>query len=97
MHNSDHRAQLTIVPREELAKRVVEGRLRLAKWVRRYREQATAGLRDRTSRPDRSSRSTLKERIMEIERLRRQRWTAVRIAEPLGLSAATASRVLRHM
>ena len=86
MDNYHHHARLTIVRREELAKCVVEGRLSLkeaqaefklsrqsaAKWVRRYREQGAAGLRDRTSRPHRSPRSTSKQRIMEIERLRRQ-------------------------
>jgi transposase InsO family protein len=34
---------------------------------------------------------------MEIERLRRQRWTGVRIALKLGLSHATVSRVLRRL
>ncbi len=34
---------------------------------------------------------------MEIERLRRERWTGVRIAQQLGLSAATVSRVLRRL
>jgi len=106
-----HHARLTIVRREELAKRVLEGRLSLkeaeaefklsrqsaAKWVRRYREQGVAGLRDRSSRPCRSPRGTSKERIMEIERLSRQRWTRVRIAQQLGLSAATVSRVLRRL
>jgi transposase InsO family protein len=106
-----HHARLTIVRREELAKRVLEGRLSLkeaeaefklsrqsaAKWVRRYREQGVAGLRDRSSRPVRSPRSTSKERVMEIEQLRRQRWTGVRIAQQVGLSPATVSRVLRRL
>ena len=34
---------------------------------------------------------------MEIERLRRERWTGVRIAQQLGLSPATVSRVLRRL
>jgi transposase InsO family protein len=34
---------------------------------------------------------------MEIERLRRQRWTGVRISQQLGLSHATVSRVLRRL
>jgi IS30 family transposase len=34
---------------------------------------------------------------MEIERLRRQRWTGARIAQQLGLSAATFRRVLRRL
>jgi transposase InsO family protein len=106
-----HHARLTIVRREELAKKVLEGRLSLkeaeaefklsrqsaAKWVRRYREQGVAGLRDRSSRPHRSPRSTSEERIMEIEQLRRQRWTGVRISRQLGLSTATVSRALRRL
>jgi transposase InsO family protein len=106
-----YHARLTIVRREQLAKGVLEGRLRLneamaefklsrqtaAKWVRRYREQGVAGLKDRTSRPHRSPRSTSEERLMEVERLRRQRWTGVRIAQQLGLSTATVSRVLRRL
>jgi transposase InsO family protein len=106
-----HHARLTIVRREQLAKRVVAGGLSLkeaeaefklsrqsaAKWVRRYREQGVAGLRDRSSRPHRSPRRTSEERVMEIERLRRERWTGVRIARQLGLSPATVSRVLRRL
>jgi IS30 family transposase len=34
---------------------------------------------------------------MEIEQLRRQRWTGVRIAQQLELSPATVSRVLRRL
>ena len=89
-----HHARLTIYSRKHLARSVVEGRLSLceaaaehglsrqsaAKWVRRYREQGVAGLKDRSSRPHRSPRGTSGERIMEIERLRRQRGTGVRIA-----------------
>jgi transposase InsO family protein len=106
-----YHARLTIVRREELARRVLEGRLSLkeaeaefklsrqsaAKWVRRYREQGAGGLRDRSSRPHRSPRGTSREKIVEIERLRRERWTGVRIAQRLGLSAATVSRVLRRL
>src|ERR1700757_3670084 len=106
-----HHARLTIVRREELAKSVWGGRLSLkeaepefklsrqsvAKWVRRYRDHGVAGLKDRSSRPHGSPRSTSKERIMEIEQLRRQRWTGVRIAQQLGLSRATVSRVLRRL
>src|SRR5260370_34653289 len=92
-----HHARLTIVRREELARGVLEGRQSVAKWVRRYREQGVAGLNDRSSRPHRSPHGTSKERIMEIEQLRWQRWTGVRIAQQLGLSRATVSRVLRRL
>lgn len=106
-----YHARLTVVRREELAKGVLEGRLSLkeamaefklsrqsvAKWVGRYREQGVAGLKDRSSRPHRSPRGTSQERIMEIEQLRRRRWTGARIAQQLGLSHATVSRVLRRL
>jgi transposase len=59
MDNYHHHARLTIIRREELCRRVLEGRLSLneamaefklsrqsaAKWVRRYREHGVAGLR----------------------------------------------------
>jgi DNA-binding MurR/RpiR family transcriptional regulator len=37
------------------------------------------------------------DRIEQVERLRRQRWTGVRIAQQTGLSRATVSRVLRRL
>src|SRR5437879_5339579 len=106
-----YHARLVVYSREQLAKSVLEGRLSLkeaaaefrlsrqsaAKWVRRYRDHGVAGLKDRSSRPHRSPRGTPQERIMEIEQLRRQRWTGVRIAHRLGLSQATVSRVLRRL
>jgi transposase len=92
-----HHARLVVYSREQLAKDVLEGRQSAAKWVRRYRDHGVAGLKDRSSRPHRSPRGTSKERIMEIEQLRRQRWTGVRIAQQLGLSRATVSRVLRRL
>src|SRR5882757_1967118 len=106
-----HHARLVVYSREQLAKSVLEGRLSLkeaaaefrlsrqsaAKWVGRYRDHGVAGLKDRSSRPHRSPRGTPKERILEIEQLRRQRWTGVRIAQQLGLSHATVSRVLRRL
>jgi len=106
-----YHARLVVSSREQLAKSVLEGRLSLkeaaaefrlsrqsaAKWVGRYRDHGVAGLKDRSSRPHRSPRGTPKERILEIEQLRRQRWTGVRIAQQLGLSHATVSRVLRRL
>jgi transposase InsO family protein len=94
--------------REELAKEVLEGRLSLkeaaasfklsrqsaGKWVRRYREAGREGLADRSSRPKRSPRLTGSELVQRVERLRRERWTGVRIAQATGLSRATVSRIL---
>jgi transposase InsO family protein len=106
-----HHARLTIYSRERLAKRVIERQLSLkeamaefklsrqsaAKWVRRYREQGLAGLRDRSSRPRRSPRSTSSELVSQVESLRRERWTGVRIAQATGLSRATVSRILTRL
>ena len=103
-----HHARLTVVRREQLAKDVLEGRLSLreaaaecrlsrqsaAKWVRRFRELGAVGLADRSSRPHRLPRCTAPELVQQVEQLRRQRWTGVRIAKATGLSRATVSRIL---
>src|ERR1700743_557248 len=94
-----HHARLTVHGREALAKRVVEGRLRLceaaaehrlsrqsaAKWVRRYREAGVDGWRDRSSRPRRLRQPTSEQQAACVEALRRERWTGVRIAQATGL------------
>src|SRR2546425_11759722 len=94
--------------REVLCKRVVEGRLSLCeaaaehglsrqsagKWVRRYRERGVEGLQDRSSRPHRLRQPTSPELVAQVEALRRERWTGVRIAQTTGLSRATVSRIL---
>lgn len=103
-----HHARLTVHSRELLARKVLEGQLSLreaaaecrlsrqsaAKWVRRYREQGRAGLADRSSRPHRSPRRTSPQLVQQVESLRRQRWTGVRVAQATGLSRATVSRIL---
>lgn len=106
-----HHARLTIYSREQLAKSVSEGRLSLreaaaecrlsrqtaAKWVRRYRLEGLAGLKDRSCRPRRCPRQTPEELVIQVEALRRQRWTGVRIALELKLGPATVSRILRRL
>lgn len=103
-----HHARLTIHSRERLAREVVEGRLSLreaaaecrlsrqsaAKWVRRFREQGRAGLEDRSCRPHHCPRRTPPELVARVEALRRERWTGIRIAQAIGLSRATVSRIL---
>ena len=103
-----HHARLTVHSREQLARNVIERRLSLreaatgsglsrqsaAKWVRRYREQGKAGLADRCSRPHHCPRTTAPELVGQVEQLRRQRWTGVRISQTTGLSRATISRIL---
>jgi len=103
-------ARLTAYSREQLARRVLDQGVTLklaaasfnvtaktaAKWVRRYREAGAAGLGDRSSRPLRSPRltaSSLSEQVLDLRRLRYNGW---RIAQALGLSRATVSRILRR-
>jgi transposase InsO family protein len=106
-----HHARLTVHGREQMCRAVVEGRLGLcaaaaayrlsrqtvSKWVRRYRVQGVVGLRDRSSRPQRSPRRTgeaVEQRVIE---LRRGRLAGYRIARETGLSVATVSRILRRV
>jgi transposase InsO family protein len=103
-------ARLVVHSREQLARLVIEqGQTRkaaalafhvsektAAKWVRRYREQGPAGLRDRSSKPHRSPRKTtspLLERVLSLRRERRNGW---QIAHELQLGRATVSRILRR-
>src|ERR1017187_4819161 len=100
-----HHARLTIYRREELAESVIQERLSLkeaaaefklsrqsaAKWGRRFRTEKQPGVRARSPRPPRSPRSTSPELSARVQRLRRERWTGVRIAQSTGLSRATVS------
>ncbi len=64
------------------------------KWWRRF--QAGEGLENRSSRPQCSPHALSAERRAQIEALRRQRRTGRLIAQALGVSTATVSRVLRR-
>jgi transposase InsO family protein len=64
------------------------------KWLKRYREEGLSGLLDRSSRPHRLYRPTPAASVERIAELRRQRWTGRQIAEAVGVSPATVSRVL---
>ena len=104
-------ARLTVFSRELLARKVMEQGCTLklaaasfnvsaktaAKWVRRYREGGVATLVDRSSRPQRLRQPTLPEVVQRVERLRRERWTGFRIAQVMGVSRATVSRILRRL
>jgi transposase InsO family protein len=104
-------ARLTPAGREAMVRRVVEGGqtpqavseavgvcpCTVRKWVERFRAQGVAGLRDRSSRPQRARQPTPPETLARIEALRRQRWTGAQIARETGVSKATVSRVLRRL
>ena len=70
----------------EAARRFRVSRATAAKWVRRYREEGEAGLRDRCSRPHRSPRFTPQPVAAGVLRLRRASGTGGRTASP-GTSA----------
>lgn len=107
--NVHKNARLTPCRREELVTRVLRGEpvadlarqggisLRTArKWLARYRAEGPCGLQDRSSRPHRSPRATAPAIQLGIKVLRHQRWTCAQIAGAVGVSAATAARILRR-
>jgi transposase InsO family protein len=103
-------ARLTPILRGELANKVLSQGVTLnsaaaefkvtpktaAKWVRRYRQQGRAGMQDRSSRPRHCPRRCRAQQVTQVEQLRRQRWTGLRISLTTGLSRATVSRILRR-
>ena len=68
----------------------------LWRWMRRAREDGTAGLADRRSTPRRMPRRTPRQRVERILRLRRRRLTAAAIARRLAMSRTTVAAVLRR-
>jgi transposase InsO family protein len=68
-----------------------------AKWVRRYRAQGDAGLRDRSSAPHQIPHRTPADRVEVLELLRRLRMTSSEIAECLGMALSTVSAVLKRI
>ena len=64
------------------------------KWKRRFTEAGEAALVDRSSRPLRMPRQTHADRVDEVLRLRRRRYTGPQIAARMGLSTATVARIL---
>jgi transposase InsO family protein len=69
----------------------------IRKWVGRYQAAADAGLYERSCRPHHSPRATSAAVVVEIERLRRQRWTALEIAEAVQLGRSTVARLLGRL
>ena len=108
--NVHQNARLTPLRRRELVVRLARGeRLgRVAaqlgisartarKWWGRFRTEGAPGLADRSSRPHRSPRQTAPAVALGIKVLRRQHWTCAEIGQAVGVSAATAARVLRPL
>jgi transposase InsO family protein len=68
----------------------------VAKWVARFKAEGVVGLRDRSSKPLSSPSQTSITTADTVEVLRRQRRTQQHIADELGISKATVSRILRR-
>jgi transposase InsO family protein len=103
-------ARLTWFGRERIVRQVASGQTPKAvaqaagvcprtvrKWVDRYRREGLAGLRDRSSRPQRLRKPTPQTVVEQVEGLRRARRTGKQIAAELGISPATVSRILRRL
>jgi transposase InsO family protein len=102
-------ARLTPKGREEMVRAVVDRGMTQAaaaqqfntsaktvgKWVKRYRAEGVECLRDRSSRPHSSPSQIPPATCEAIESLRRQRCTQAQIADQIGCSQATVSRVLK--
>ncbi len=107
--NIHKNARLTPLRREEMALSVIEGRLSkaqaaavygvsakvVAKWVERFKIEGRDGMTDRSSRPHRLRSVTPDAVVERIVALRRRRWTGQHIAQQVGVSPATVSRVLK--
>ena len=102
-------APLTPVGRETMVGRVIAGQTPKAvatafgvcvkpvdKRVARFRAEGQAGLVDRSSRSHRLYRPTPAASVERIAELRRRRYTGKQIAQEVGVSPATISRVLKR-
>jgi transposase InsO family protein len=107
--NMHKNARLMPVGRERAVKRVLSGekpravagsvgvsRETVFKWLRRWRREGQPGLLDRSSRPIHSPRRIRRVRERQVIRLRRQRWSTVRIAEQLKVPLSTVGTVCRR-
>ena len=67
------------------------------RWLRRWRQDGTQGLLDRSSRPLRSPGQLSAQRVQAIRSLRKLRMTAAEIAEVLSLALSTVSLWLKRI
>jgi transposase InsO family protein len=67
------------------------------RWLKRWREEGTEGLHDRSSAPRRIPHRTPADRVQAIAALRRLRMTAAEIAEVLCMALSTVSAVLKRI
>lgn len=108
---NDHKhARLTPAGRLQMVRRLVAGErvavvareighstTMVRRWWRRYQAEGAAGLTNRSSRPHRSPGQVPRARRRQIARLRRQRWSSLRIAEALQIPLSTVVQVQRRL
>lgn len=105
--NIHKNAKLTPLGRERMVMAMLSGRTPEAaardagvcprtarKWLKRFEQEGTAGLNDRSSRPKRLRCPTSPDVANEVIALRKARLPGKEIALRLGLSAVTVSRIL---
>lgn len=80
-------------PKVQAARRFAISVKTVEKWLRRYQREGASGLHDRSCRPRRSPRATVRELSLAVLALRRQRLTMLGIARQLGLSRSTVARI----
>lgn len=104
-------ARMTPKGRELMVRRVLEeewsvgqageaagvSRRTVYKWLRRFRGEGSEGLKDRSSRPERSPTRLSVRTVERIRRLRRRRWTGREIAYRLQLARSTVGDWLRRL
>lgn len=67
------------------------------RWHRRFEQEGSAGLRDRSSRPLQSPRRTAPDKVQRVQALRaNHRLTYAQIAERVGLSKSTVARICQQ-
>lgn len=106
--NTHKHARLTFVRRFEMVRQLIDKQLTASqaavaygvtpptvrKWLGRFLAQGKDGLVDASSRPLFSPKAIAPAKALAIVELRRRRLTQARIAQALGVSASTVSRVL---
>ena len=109
--NTHKNAKLAPAGREEMVRRVLEEKQTVRdvseamgvtpkvvyKWLKRFRTGGVDALVDRSSRPHRSPHRLPQKVVRQIERLRKRRYTGLRIAEELRLAVSTVSLWLRRL
>jgi transposase InsO family protein len=80
-------------PKAQAARRFAISVKTVEKWLRRYQQEGASGLQDRSCRPRRSPRATVRELSLAVLALRHQRLTMLGIARQLGLSRSTVARI----